>query len=130
MRSKCLKCSRSFTADRYNKHHQKYCTHPKCVQERARERKRKWHSGRRREDPAFCESERKRCREAMALIRARGKQAGEAVSAPPLPESSVSHVLAGLIAQLSNCSDPRLLREEVDRHAARGRLLSGRRPVF
>ena len=119
MRSKCLKCSRSFIADRYNKHYQKYCTHPKCVWERVKERKCKWHSGHRRGNPAFCENERERCREAMALIRARRKQAGEAVSAPPPPESSVNHVLAGLIAQLSNCSDPRLLREEVDRHAAR-----------
>ena len=122
-RRKCPKCDRFFTADRYNKHHQKYCTYPDCVLERARERKRKWYSECCREDPAFREKEHRRCQQGMARIRAQKKQA-KMVSVPILPEPAVRHVLTGLIAQLSNCSDPQLLREQFNRYADQGQQLS------
>jgi hypothetical protein len=128
-RGKCLKCGRPFVADRYNKHHQKYCTHPKCVAERTRERKSRYYSRRRQENPAFCEKERKRCKEAMARTRAHKRQAG-ASSVPTLPEPAVNHVVAGLIAQLNNCTEPQLLREQVSNYAEQGRLLSAQFPFF
>ena len=128
-RRKCPKCGRFFIVDRYNKHHQKYCTNADCVLERARERKRKWYSERCREDPAFCEKEHKRCQEGMARIRMHKNQAKK-VSVPILPGPAVHHVLTGLIAQLSNCSDPQLLREQFNRYADHGQQLSVYLTIF
>lgn len=121
-RPKCRKCDRAIVVDRYNKHHQKYCAHPECVLARAQERKRKWYSEHYR-DPDFCKKEQARCKLGMARIRERREQAGTPPP-PELPPSVAGHVLGGLIAKLSNCSDPRSLREQIRRYAEHGRRLS------
>ena len=145
-RRKCLECGRSFTVERYNKHHQKYCTYPDCVLKRSRERKRKWYSERCRNDPDFCEKERIRCKESMTRTREQKKQtkilpiessqaiaaessqaiaaeSSQAIAAESSQETT-QHILTGIIARLNNCYDPQLLNKEFQRYADHGRRLS------
>jgi len=58
------------------------------------------------------------------------KNQAKKVSVPILPGPAVHHVLTGLIAQLSNCSDPQLLREQFNRYADHGQQLSVYLTIF
>lgn len=74
LRRKCEYCGRSYSVDRYNQHRQKYCKRKECVQARKRASNRKHYNSKYHSNPSFCQRERIRCKNAMALIRTRHSQ--------------------------------------------------------
>jgi hypothetical protein len=120
---RCAHCGRAFVPDRYNAHHQKYCTDADCVRERKRLRQREWGSRRRASDARFRARGNARCAAANRRRRAGAKAclepAGTAVG-----QVAVADVLTGLLSQLADTSDPELLRTSMDAYAARGRRLA------
>lgn len=119
----CAHCGRAFVPDRYNAHHQKYCTDADCVRERKRLRQRKWQASKRLSDAAFRKRGNARCATAnarrRALARARFTPADSVVD-----QVSLSDVVTGLLSQLLDTTDPSSLRSSLDGYAARGRRLA------
>lgn len=97
-RRECIACKRQFVPDRFNVHHQKYCTHPACVREHKRKRQREW-AARQREDPAF---RRLQCKRVVASRRLH--QAARPDSPAPPSTSGMEHALIGLAARLTEAS--------------------------
>lgn len=119
---RCEFCGRSFHPDPRNAARQKYCTHTECVLERKRLRQRRWYAGKRAADRGFRDSENARCREANRLRRAARRCASPAPCCvcPDLLPS----VVTGLIAQLTDTTDPAHLDASIRSYAARGRRLA------
>lgn len=128
----CCACGRKFKPDPRNADRQRWCSQPECRKERDRARKRRCHRRRMDGDPAFRDSERKRCRKAMRVLRARRREA----SAESGPESSgtgpsapLGDVLTGLLSQLCGSVDPVVLGKVAGSYADRGRRVSLSLPV-
>jgi len=121
---RCRNCGCTFRADVYNRHHQQWCSRPECRRERDRARKRRHRRGRMAREPGFRESERRRCREAMRRLRSRRKRVGSAPAAAILPSVPADQLLAGLVSQLADTTDPGVVAEVMGRYAERGRLLA------
>ena len=121
----CAFCGLSFRPDRYNVHHQKYCTRPDCVRDRRRRRQRVWYARRFAEDPAFVEAARARCaaanRRRRAVERSRAGPAGES----PL----LTHVVVGMLSHLTDTADPVRLQQCLCDYADRGRRVALAAPV-
>lgn len=120
---RCAHCGRAFAPDRYNAHHQKYCTHAECVRVRKRLRQRKWDASKRASDAAFRARGNARCAAANARRRTAAKACRDP-AATVVGQVAVADVLAGLLSQLADTSDPVLLRASMDAYAARGRRLA------
>lgn len=116
----CECCERSYRSDRYNHHHQKYCTRPECVLERKRKRQRESLARRYRDDPEFAQKTRERCAAANRRRRAAARaskvrdDSGASAVAP-------LEVIAGLLSQLTDTTDPVQVRASLHEYAARGR---------
>jgi hypothetical protein len=119
----CAHCGRAFVPNRYNAHHQKYCTHADCVRDRKRLRQREWEARRRAEDAEFRATWRARCGAANARRRAAAKASREP-EATALGQVAVTDVLTGLLSQLADTSDPVLVCASMAAYAARGRRLA------
>ena len=114
----CVFCDRSYRSDRYNRHHQKYCTRTECVLERKRKRQRESCARRYRDDPEFAQETRERCAAANRRRRAAADAAAkcaETAAVAPL------EVMAGLLSQLTDTTDPVQVRASLHEYAARGR---------
>jgi hypothetical protein len=120
----CERCGRRFTVCRFNRHHQKFCTHPACVAERRRERRREHYRRKYRHDAAFREAEQKRCREALQRRRKQGAGSADTGAAETLPAQNVELVTAALVAQMIDSSDPIEVFRTVRRLEHRGRRLA------
>ena len=116
----CECCERSYRSDRYNRHHQKYCTRPECVLERKRKRQRESVARRYREDPEFAQKTRERC---SAANRRRRAAAGTSTVRDDSSAAAVAplEVIAGLLSQLTDTTDPVQVRASLLEYAARGR---------
>jgi len=115
----CEACHLTFHADAYNGHHQKFCTRPECVRQRKRRRQRESYARRYAEDAKFRDKERTRCAEGIARRRAR-----VTATDPPGVPVVVLDVLTGLVAQVTDISDPVLVRAAVASYGARGRRMA------
>jgi hypothetical protein len=120
---RCERCGRAFRPDRYNEFHQKHCTHTECVLERKRARQREWHARRRATDAAFRERQNARCREANRRRRAalRPQGGGDDAEAAPVV---LADVVAGLLSQLTDTTDPHQLSASLREYAARGQRVA------
>jgi len=123
---RCEACHLPFRPDRFNVDRQKYCKRERCVQERKRKRQRLWQANRRGEDAQFLADENARC--AAANRRRRARQRQEARAALPADDRDeargLRYVVAGLLSQFTDTSDPRELQQHLELYAARGRLLA------
>ena len=120
---RCAHCVRAFAPDRYNAHHQKYCTHAECMRDRKRLRQREWEARRRAEDAEFRAAWRARCAAANARRRAAAKASREP-EATAVGQIAVTDVLTGLLSQLADTSDPVLVGASMAAYAARGHRLA------
>ncbi|MBT7165806.1 MAG: hypothetical protein HN849_16170 [Victivallales bacterium] len=119
----CAHCGRAFVPNRYNAHHQKYCTHGDCVRDRKRLRQRKWGASKRASDAEFRARENARC----AAANQRRRTAAKACRDPAgtvVGQVAVADVLTGLLSQLADTTDPVLLRASMAAYAARGQRLA------
>ena len=117
----CAHCGRKFVPDRYNAPRQKFCLEPSCVRERKRKRQREWYRQRRRKDAVFRAQENARCTEANRRRRA----AAKACFAPGWERGiELLDLVAGLLSQLIDSSDPVQLWAMARRYAERGRRLT------
>lgn len=119
----CGHCGRGFHPDRFNRHHQKYCLDDGCRAARRRALRRASYRRRLDDDAGFREAERQRCREAMRRLRSARRPGRGACPDPPAP-LAVEAVVAGLVAQLTDTSDPACLRRTLCEYADRGRRLA------
>jgi len=96
------------------------------MRERKRRRQREWHARKRREDAAFAESERARCAESNRRRRAAacGRPPPGPASAAVSPEA-LAEVVAGMVSQLTDSTDPVLLAASMRRCRERGRRVAG-----
>lgn len=123
----CIVCDRKFRPDRYNEHRQKCCPRQECRSALERARKRKYYRERMEREKEFREKERQRCAEAMRRARAAKAAAKEASGAEPARTASsppVEAVLAGLISQLADTTDPHAVAVFMGACADRGRRLA------
>ena len=118
----CEFCGRSFHPCPRNAARQKYCTHADCVLERKRWRQRKWYADKRAADRDFRNRENRRCREANRLRRAACRCASSAFSS--VSPDLLPSVVTGLIAQLTDTTDPVHLDASIRSYAARGQRLA------
>lgn len=118
----CELCGRSFRPDPHNADRQKYCTFPECVRERKRKRQRRWYAQKRASDAVFRDSENERCREANRRRRAADRAATSAL--PSVSSELLPDVLTGIIAQLTDATDPAHLDVSIRSYAARGQRLA------
>jgi len=118
---RCEACRLPYRADRFNVGRQKYCTRESCVQARKRKRQRTGYAKRRSEDPQFRAAENARCAAANRRRREQRRRHGGVVAdtAPGL-----QYVVAGLLSQVTDTSDPRELQQHLAFYAARGRRLA------
>jgi len=116
----CDGCGGSFRPDRYNVHHQKYCTRPDCVRERRRKRQREWYGRRCAEDPEFVAAARVRC----AAANRRRRTAERSRPGPPGALPLLSDVVVGMLSQLTDTADPVQLRACMHDYAARGQRMA------
>lgn len=120
---RCEVCHLPFRPDRFHVDRQKYCKREHCVRERGQRRKRRWHAGRRADDPQFRAAENARC--AAANRRRRERQRREARSPDGRNATWGLHdVVAGLLSQVADTSDPQELQQHLELYAARGRRLA------
>jgi hypothetical protein len=125
----CRHCGCRFRADRYNHHHQKWCSAPGCRRARDRERRRRHYLNRLAHNPQFRESERQRCREAMRRCRLRRATEGSGLVTAILALPPAGELLAGLVSHLADSTDPHVIVEVMNRYAQRGRLLANSAPI-
>lgn len=120
----CRRCGRKFRICRFNAHHQQYCLHPDCVTERRRERQRQYYKKKYRDDAGFRGAEQMRCREGAR--RRRQEKGAETVAPVEAVFSSVNMdlVTLGLLAQLNESSDQRVVEATARRLERRGRELT------
>lgn len=123
---RCKECGRAYRPDRYNEDRQRYCTRPECVLERKRRRNRQCYSKRCRGDPEFRETERTRCAAANRRRRAAAKaKAASSSEADPVPDArALFEVVAGVVSQLTDTSDPVQLHASLRDYQARGRRMA------
>jgi len=84
------------------------------------------------EETGFRESERERCREAMRRLRAKRRKAtkeaaekeAEKETLRPFPMPPVEALLAGLVSQLADTTDPLAVADVMVAYADRGRRLA------
>jgi len=129
---RCEVCGRPFRPDRFNVEHQKYCSNPDCVRARKRKRQREWYAKRRAEDPQFRADENARCADANRRRREREREYARAGPSPGLcaePPTGLRDVVAGLLSQVADTSDPRELQQHMELYAARGRRLARLAPT-
>jgi hypothetical protein len=109
---------------RFNRHHQRFCTHRACVAERHRERAREHYRQKYRRDTAFRGAEQTRCRE--ALQRRRKQRADNTDTSGPesLPAHNIELVTAALVSQMIDSRDPIEVFRTVRRLEHRGRRLA------
>ena len=123
---RCEVCYLPFRPNRFHVDRQKYCTREHCVLERKRKRQRLSQAARRAEDPQFRADENTRC--AAANRRRRERQRQEAHPAPLTDgrgeARGLRDVVAGLLSQVTDTSDPRELQQHLELYAARGRRLA------
>jgi len=127
---RCAFCGDPFHPDRYNSHHQECCTRSHCVRARKRKRQREWQARRRATDPEFRKRGNARCAAANRRRRA-ARRARAGPEEPEVPAVELSHVVAGLVSQLTDTSDPVQLRACLKRYEVRGQrvaLLAGAGP--
>jgi len=116
----CACCGRRFVLDRFNGHHQKYCTRADCVRERKRARQRAAYSRRYQQDDAFRQREQKRA--AVGGTRRR-RQARAGPTAVPADASfpAMTEVLTGLVSQFCDTHNAAELAAALAGYAERGR---------
>ncbi len=119
---RCRFCGQPFRADRRNASRQRFCKRIECVTERKRFRQRRWYNRRRRDDPAFCESENARCAEANRRRRSTHRKPDPAADVPDTV--FLSHVVTGLLSQVIDSTDPEHLHSSMHRYADRGRRVA------
>ena len=123
----CKLCGLTFRPDAHNHHHQVYCTRPVCRAERDRVRKRKHYRERLDREEGFREKERERCRKAMRQLRAERKKVERKAAQGTLcllPLPPVEALLAGLVSQLADTTDPHAVAGMMNAYADRGRRLA------
>ena len=126
----CRHCGRKFHPDPYNRHHQECCGLAECKAALDRERKRRYYRKRLERENGFRESERRRCRDAMRSLRCAAREVCNAAPAPAacsLPPAD--QMLAGLVSQLADTTDRKLVFELMNSYADRGRRLAVPVPV-
>ncbi len=123
----CERCGREYRPDPFNRHHQKYCQEDACKAERRRALRRAWYKRRGESDAAFREAERERCRKAMRRLRS-GPRVPEAAGPGLAGPLALELVVAGLVAHVTDTSDPVRLRRTLAAYADRGhRMAAGGR---
>jgi len=128
---RCGSCGRSFRPDKYNKGRQVNCTYSVCVRARKQLRQRNWQARRRADDRQFRLKGNARCAEANRRrrenARAKAETAKRNEAAAEDAQSRLEMLwdtFAGLVAQLTDTSDPVRVEEATRAYAARGRRLS------
>jgi hypothetical protein len=94
---RCVVCGRTFRPDRYHVHHQECCQRPECVRERQRRRQRRWYAQKCRNDPAFCERERRRCAAANRRRRARAVVGSAGAILPDITHQALYETVYGVV---------------------------------
>ena len=121
----CERCGRKYPRCPFNKHHQKYCTHPICVGERRRERQRQRYSKMYGDDQDFAESERERCRNGIRKRRKHAcHSADEKVPNRGEPQISIELFAAGLVSQWIDSKDPKEVKQVARQLESRGQQLT------
>ena len=124
---RCRFCGEPFHPDPYNASRQKFCKRPECVRERKRMRQRRWYNQRRRDEPAFRESENARC--AQANRRRRSMRNARPEPAQAEDAAFFSHVVTGFLSQVIDSSDPVHLHNCLCGYADRGRRVAYASPT-
>ena len=110
----CERCGTKYPKCRFNKHHQKYCTDPRCVVERRRERQRQRYRKLYADDQGFAESERERRRSSIRKRREDARQTvGEKVPDRDACQISLELFAAGLVSQWIDSNDLEEVKKEL-----------------
>lgn len=120
----CAACGKPFTLCDFNKHHQIYCTRAVCVRRRKRERQRKSHNKRYREDPEHRAAKRKKAKEYMRERRRREK-----IAEKKKRDYDPMDILTGVVSQLTSEDNPEAVMDRLRSYSARGRQLSHVCPI-
>ena len=125
----CEECGKPITVCLFNAHHQKYCNRSSCVRRRKQRRQREYHNRRYNSDESFREEKRRKSRQYMRDRRRREKAALIVLQADAV-EISLLDIMTGVVSQLTDEDDPRVIQERLKSYSVRGRQLCCCAPVL
>ena len=121
----CEECGTKYRKCRFNRIHQKYCTRKSCVVKRRQERQRQYYRKAYRNNKAFADAERDRCRKAIRKRREEVRQTSDEALADSTPTKFNIELFAkGLLSQWIDSKDPMEVEEAARRLEKRGQQLA------
>jgi hypothetical protein len=121
----CEQCGVKYLRCRFNKHHQKYCTRKSCVIKRRRERQRMHYRRAYRNDTAFADAERNRCKNGIRKRREDARRRSDEVPAGSNPTIiNLELFAAGLLSQWIDSKDPVEVEDAARRLEKRGQQVA------